>query len=82
MRVMLGSKYLQCRHCEESFLYSDSTIDAGLFFTMFGIVSALFTFAFDSFIIESSGVGIYEILGYVLSLMIITFGVVFLHLSR
>ena len=82
MHVILGSEFHQCRHCEESFLYSDSTIDGGLILTTFGIVLALFTFAFDSFVIESSGVGILEILGYVLSLMIVTFGFVFIHLSR
>ena len=49
MHVILGSEFHQCRHCEESFLYSDSTIDAGLILTTFGIVSALFTFAFDIF---------------------------------
>jgi hypothetical protein len=47
-----------------------------------GIVFALITATFDIFIIEDSGVGIYEILGYVFSLMVITFGLVFLHLSR
>ena len=82
MHVILGSEFHQCLHCEESFLYSESTIDAGLIFCTFGIVLALFTFAFDSFVIESSGVGILEILGYVLSLMIVTFGFVFIHLSR
>jgi len=82
MRVILGSGYYQCLKCKESFLYSESTIDAGLILTTFGIVSALFTFTFDSFVIEGSGVGIYEMLGYVFSLMIITFGLVFLHLSR
>jgi hypothetical protein len=50
--------------------------------TTLGIVFALFTFTFDIFIIEGSGVGIYEMLGYVFSLMIVTFGLVFLHLSR
>ncbi len=82
MHLILGSANYQCRHCEESFLYSESTIDAGLILTTFGIVSALFTFAFDSFVIESSGVGILEMLGYVFSLMVITFGFVFIHLSR
>ena len=82
MHLILGSGNYQCRHCEESFLYSDSTIDAGLILTTFGIVSALFTFAFDIFVIEGSTVGIYEILGYVFSLMIVTFGLVFIHLSR
>ena len=82
MRVILGSEYHQCLHCKESFLYSESTIDAGLILTTFGIVSALFTFAFDSFVIEGSGVGILEMLGYVFGLMILTFGFVFIHLSR
>ena len=82
MHLILGSANYQCRHCEESFLYSESTIDAGLILTTFGIVFALFTFAFDSFVIESSGVGILEMLGYVFSLMIITFGLVFIHLSK
>ena len=82
MHLILGSQNYQCRHCEESFFYSDSTIDAGLILTTFGIVFALLTFAFDIFFTEGSTVGIYEMLGYVLSLMIITFGVVFLHLSR
>jgi hypothetical protein len=82
MRVILGSEYYQCLHCKESFLYSDSTIDAGLLLTTFGIVFALFTVTFDIFIIEGSGVGIYEMLGYVFSLMILTFGLVFIHLSR
>jgi hypothetical protein len=82
MRVILGSEYHQCLDCKESFLYSDSTIDVGLILTMFGIVWVLFTFGFDSFIIESSGVGIYEMLGYVFGLMIIIFGFVFIHLSR
>jgi hypothetical protein len=82
MRLILGSEFHQCLHCKESFLYSDSTIDAGLILTMFGIVWILFTFGFDSFVIEGSGVGIYEILGYVFGLMIVTFGLVFIHLSR
>jgi len=82
MHLILGSRNYRCRHCEEYFFYSDSTIDAGFYFTMFGIVSALFTFAFDIFVIEGSGVGIFEMLGYVFSLMIITFGLVFIHLSR
>ena len=82
MHLILGSQNYQCRHCEESFFYSDSTIDAGLILTTFGIVSALFTFAFDSFVTDNSGVGIFEMLGYVFSLMIITFGFVFIQLSR
>ena len=82
MRLILGSGNYLCRHCEENFFYSESTIDAGLFLTFFGIVSLLLTFTFDSFVIESSGVGILEMLGYVFSLMIITFGLVFIHLSK
>jgi hypothetical protein len=82
MHVILGSGFHQCLHCKKSFLYSNSTIDAGLFLTMFGIVWVLFTFTFDIFFTEGSGVGIYEILGYVFGLMIITFGFVFMHLSR
>jgi len=82
MHLILGSQNYQCRHCEEFFFYSDSTIDAGLILTTFGIVFALLTFAFDIFIVEGSGVGIFEMLGYVFSLMIITFGLVFIHLSR
>ena len=82
MRLIFSSENYLCRHCEEAFFYTHSTIDAGLILTTFGIVLALFTFAFDSFVIESSGVGILEILGYVLSLMIVTFGFVFIHLSR
>ncbi len=82
MHVILGSQNYLCRHCREPFFYSESTIDVGLLLTFFGIVFALFTFAFDIFVIESSGVGILEMIGYVFSLMIITFGIVFLHLSR
>ncbi len=82
MHVILGSGYYQCLHCQQSFLYSDSTIDAGLILTMFGIVWVLFTFGFDSFVIGGSGVGILEMLGYVFGLMIVTFGIVFIHLSR
>jgi len=82
MHVILGSEFHQCLHCKESFLYSDSTIDAGLMLTTFGIVFFLLTFTFDSFVIVSSGVGILEMLGYVFSLMIVTFGLVFIHLSR
>ena len=82
MHLILGSQNYQCRHCEEFFFYSDSTIDAGLILTTFGIVFALLTFAFDSFVTDNSGAGILEMLGYVFSLMIITFGLVFIHLSR
>ena len=82
MHLILGSSNHQCRHCEESFLYSDSTIDAGLILTFFGIVLLLLTFTFDSFVTDNSGVGIFEMLGYVFSLMIITFGLVFIHLSK
>ena len=82
MHLILGSENCLCIHCQESFFYSDSTIDAGLIFTAFGIVLALVTFTFDIFITEGSGVGFYEIFGYVISLMVITFGVVFIHLSR
>ena len=82
MHLILGSENYQCRHCEESFLYSDSMIDAGLFLTMSGIVLALLTFTFDSFFIGNPGVGILEMLGYVFSLMIITFGLAFIHISK
>ena len=82
MHLILGSENYLCRHCQTPFFYSDSTIDAGLLLTTFGIVFALFTFAFDIFIIEGSSVGILKMLGYVFSLMIVTFGLVFIHLSR
>ena len=82
MRLILGSGNYLCRHCEENFFYSESTIDAGLLLTFFGIVFLLLTFTFDIFIIEGSTVGILEILGYVFGLMIVTFGFVFIHLSR
>ncbi len=82
MHLILGSQNYRCLHCEEFFFYSDSTTDAGLLLTTFGIVFALFTFTFDIFVTDGFGVGIYEMLGYVFSLMIITFGLVFLHLSR
>jgi hypothetical protein len=82
MRLILGSGHYQCLHCEESFLYSDSTIDAGLYLTTFGIVLALVTFAIDSFVIDDPGAHFLAIISYVFSLMIITFGLVFIHLSR
>ena len=82
MRLILGSENCMCRHCEEFFFYSDSTIDAGLILTTFGIVWILFTFTFDIFVIEGSSVGILEMFGYVFGLMIVTFGIVFIHLSR
>ena len=82
MRLILGSENCVCRHCEAHFFFSESTIDAGFFFTVFGIVLALFTFTFDIFFTEGSTVGIYEMLGYVFSLMVITFGIVFLQISR
>jgi prolipoprotein diacylglyceryltransferase len=82
MHVILGSEFQQCLHCQEHFFYSDSTIDAGLIFTMFGIVLALVTFAIDSFVIDDPGAHFLAIISYVFSLMIITFGFVFIHLSR
>ena len=82
MHLILGSEFYQCRHCEESFLYSDSTIDAGLILTTFGIVFFLLTFAIDSFVIHDPGAHFLAIISYVFNLMIITFGIVFIHLSR
>ena len=82
MHLILGSRNYLCLHCQEPFFYSDSTIDAGLFLTMFGIVLVLLTFAIDSFVIDDPGAGILEMLGYVFSLMIVTFGLVFIHLSK
>jgi hypothetical protein len=82
MHLILGSGNYLCLHCQEPFFYSDSTIDAGLFLTMFGIVLVLLTFAIDSFVIDDPGAGILEMLGYVFSLMIVTFGLVFIHLSK
>jgi hypothetical protein len=82
MRLILDSGYYQCLHCQESFLYSKSTIDAGLILTTLGIVLALVTFAIDSFVLDDPGAHFLAIIGYVFSLMIITFGLVFLHLSR
>ena len=82
MRLILGSGYYQCLHCKEPFFYSDSTIDAGLLLTTFGIVLAIVTFAIDSFVFDDPGAHFLAIIGYVFSLMIITFGLVFLHLSK
>ena len=82
MHVILGSGYYQCLHCQESFLYSDSTIDAGLILTFLGIVFSLVTFAIDSFVIADPGAHFLAIISYVFNLMIITFGLVFIHLSR
>jgi len=82
MRLIFSSENYLCRHCEEAFFYTHSTIDAGLFLTTSGIVLVVLTFTFDIFIIEGSTVGFLEILGYVFGLMIITFGIVFIHLSR
>ena len=85
MHLILGSGTYQCRHCEESFLYSDSTIDAGLFLTMSGIVLLLVTFAidtFDIFLISNPSVGFLEIFGYVFSLMLVTFGFAIIHISK
>jgi len=85
MHLIVGSGNYQCRHCEESFLYSDSTIDAGLFLTMSGIVLLLLTFAidtFDIFLISNPSVGFLEIFGYVFSLMLVTFGFAIIHISK
>ncbi len=82
MHLILGSRNYLCQHCEEPFFYSDSTIDAGLFLTMSGIVLLLVTFAIDSFVIDDPGAGILEMLGYVFSVMVITFGLAFIHLSK
>ena len=82
MHLILGSENCLCLHCEEPFFYSDSTIDAGLLLTTFGIVLAIVTFAIDSFVIDDPGAHFLSIIGYVFSVMIITFGLVFLHLSR
>ena len=82
MRLIFGSGNYLCLHCQESFLYSDSTIDGGLLLTMFGIVLLLLTFAIDSFVLGNPGLAILEMFGYVFSVMIITFGLVFIHLSR
>jgi uncharacterized membrane protein len=85
MHLILGSQNYLCLHCRESFFYSDSTIDAGFFLIMLGIVLLLLTFAIDTFDIffdDNSSVGILEMIGYVFSLMIITFGLVFIHLSK
>ena len=82
MHLIIGSGYYLCLHCQEPFFYSDSTIDAGFFLTMFGIVLALVTFAIDSFVIDDPGTHFLAIISYLFSLMIITFGLVFLHLSR
>jgi hypothetical protein len=82
MHLILGSRNYLCLHCQKPFFYSDSTIDAGLFLTMFGIVLLLVTFAIDSFVIDDAGAGILEMLGYVFSVMVITFGVAFIHLSK
>jgi hypothetical protein len=69
MHLILGSRNYLCLHCEQYFFYSDSTIDAGLLLSFFGIVLLLLTFSFDSFVTDNSGVGIFEMLGYVFSLM-------------
>jgi hypothetical protein len=82
MHLILGSSNYQCRHCEENFFYSDSTIDAGLLLTFLGIVLMLVTFGIDTFVIVDPGAHFLAIMSYVFSLMIITFGIVFLHLSR
>jgi hypothetical protein len=82
MRLILGSENCVCRQCEELFFYSTSTIDAGLFLTVLGTVLLLLTFTIDSFVMDNPGLGILEMLGYVFSVMIITFGLVFIHLSR
>jgi len=82
MHLILGSENYQCRHCEELFFYSDSTIDAGLFLTMSGIVLILVTFAIDTFVIDSPRASFLEIFGYLFGLMIITFGFAFIHISK
>ena len=82
MHLILGSTNYQCRHCEQNFFYSDSAIDAGLILTFLGIVFFLVTFAIDSFVIADPGAHFLAIISYVFNLMIITFGLVFLHLSR
>jgi hypothetical protein len=82
MRLILDSGNYQCIHCQKSFLYSESLIDVGLFFTMFGIALLLLTFTFDSQVIDNPGVGPIEMLGYVVSVIIIIFGLIFIHISK
>ena len=82
MRLILGSGFYQCLDCEQCFLHSDSTIDAGFYLTALGLVLVLLTFAIDSFVIDDPGAHFIAIISYVFSLMIITFGLVFIHLSR
>jgi DNA-directed RNA polymerase subunit RPC12/RpoP len=82
MHLILGSRNYLCLHCQDPFFYSDSTIDAGLFLTISGIVLVLVTFAIDTFVIDDPGTHFVAIVSYVFSLMIITFGIVFIHLSR
>ena len=82
MHLILGSSNYQCRHCEQYFFYSDSTIDAGLLLTFLGIALLLLTFAIDSFVIHDPSAYFLAIISYVFSLMIVTFGLVFLHLSE
>ena len=82
MHLILGGRNYLCIHCQEAFFYSDSTIDAGFYLTVFGIVLLLLTFTFDSFVINDPGAGLLKMLGYVFSVMVITFGLVFIHLSK
>ena len=82
MRLILGSENCVCRHCEKPFFYSESTIDAGLLLTTFGIVLSLVTFAIDTFVIDDPSAHFLAIMSYVFSVMVITFGIVFIHLSR
>jgi hypothetical protein len=81
MRLILGSRKYQCLHCTKRFLYSDSTIDVGFYFTMFGIILTLVTFAMDSFVFDHPVTHFIAFISYVFSLMIITLGLVFFHLS-
>jgi hypothetical protein len=82
MHLILGSRNYLCLHCQEPFFYSDSTIDAGFYLTVFGIVLLLLTFTIDSFVIDNPSAGPLKMLGYVFSVMVITFGLVFIHLSK
>ena len=82
MRLMLDSGNYQCRHCGESSLYSDSLTDAGLFLAAVGIAILLFTFVFDSHGIGVPGLGLLEMLGYVVGSIIVLFGVIFIRISK
>ena len=82
IRLISDSELYLCKSCRQVFLFSELLFYVGFFVFSCGIFLLILTLAADTIGFGYPGAGLFEKLGYVLSVVVIILSFILMHKSR